>query len=58
MRRLRISGEAQRFEDVTHYLRQLEAAPGLQNVFLAAHELRDRGVTFTLTADWIRHDAR
>jgi Tfp pilus assembly protein PilN len=58
MRRLRITGEARRFEDVTQYLRQLEAAPGLQNVFLSAHELRDRGLTFTLTADWIRHDAR
>jgi hypothetical protein len=58
MRRLRITGEARRFEDVTQYLRQLEAAPGLQNVFLTAHELRDRGLTFTLTADWIRHDVR
>jgi hypothetical protein len=57
MRRLRISGEARRFEDLTQYLRRLEGTPAFRNVFLTAHELRDRGLlTFTLTADWVRSD--
>lgn len=56
MRRLRITGEARRFEDLTQYLRRLEATPALHNVFLTGHELRGQGVTFTLNADWIRSD--
>lgn len=56
MRRLRITGEARRFEDLTQYLRRLEGTPALHNVFLTGHELRDRGLTFTLTADWVRSD--
>ncbi|TFZ05374.1 hypothetical protein EZ313_01490 [Ramlibacter henchirensis] len=56
LRRLRIQGEARRFEDLTRYLGRLENAPSLQNVFLTGHEARDRGLTFTLTADWIRSD--
>lgn len=55
MRRLRISGEARNFEDLTQYLRRLEGTPALQNVFLTAHEQRDRGLTFTLTADWVQN---
>lgn len=56
LRRLRITGEARRFEDLTQYLRRLEGTPALHNVFLTGHELRDRGLTFTLTADWVRTD--
>lgn len=57
LRRLRITGEARRFEDVTQYLRRLEGARSLQNVFLTAHETRERGgVAFTLTTDWIRNE--
>lgn len=56
MRRLRITGEARRFEDLTQYLRRLEGTPALHNVFLTGHEQRDRGLTFTLTADWVRSD--
>nr|WP_255428251.1 PilN domain-containing protein [Ramlibacter cellulosilyticus] len=56
MRRLRITGEARRFEDLTQYLRRLEGTPALHNVFLTSHEQRDRGVAFTLTADWVRSD--
>jgi hypothetical protein len=56
LRRLRIQGEARRFEDLTRYLARLEKAPALQNVFLTGHEMRERGLTFTLTADWIRSD--
>ena len=56
MRRLKITGEAARYEDVTQYLRRLDATPTFQNVFLAGHELRERGLSFTLTADWARHE--
>jgi hypothetical protein len=52
--RLRITGEARRFEDITAYLRRLEGTLTFRNVFLASHEVRDRAVTFTLTADWVR----
>ena len=53
-RRLRITGEARRFEDITQYLRVLEGTQAFQNVFLTTHEVRDRAVAFTLTADWVR----
>lgn len=54
-RRLRISARARRFEDMTAYLRRLEATDAFDHVFLAAHETGERGaVTFTLTAAWSR----
>ncbi|MDB6002689.1 MAG: putative secretion system transrane protein 1 [Rhizobacter sp.] len=58
-RRIRISGEARRFQDMLGYLTRLEATPGLANVLLVSHEVRSangtRGTTvgFTLTADWV-----
>jgi Tfp pilus assembly protein PilN len=54
-RRLRITARARRFEDMTAYLRRLEATDAFDHAFLTAHEAGDRGaVTFTLTADWVR----
>jgi hypothetical protein len=53
--RLRISARARRFEDMTAYLRRLEATAAFDHVFLATHEAGDRGtVVFTLTAHWSR----
>jgi Tfp pilus assembly protein PilN len=56
-RALRIAGEARRFEDVLAYVGRLEQRPGLANVFLASHELRQGGaqrpVAFALVAQWV-----
>jgi hypothetical protein len=56
-RAVRITGEARRFEDVLAYVGRLEQRPGLANVFLASHELRQGGaqrpVAFALVAQWI-----
>jgi Tfp pilus assembly protein PilN len=56
-RAVRITGEARRFEDVLAYVGRLERRPGLANVFLASHELRQGGaqrpVTFALVAQWV-----
>ncbi len=55
-RRVRIGGEAGRFEHVLTYVARLEATSGFDNVFLVSHE--DRGasgtptIAFTLVADW------
>jgi Tfp pilus assembly protein PilN len=55
--RIRLAGEARRFDDLLAYVVRLEATPGFANVFLAGHELRgagpDRPVAFTLAADWV-----
>ena len=54
-RRLRITARARRFEDMTAYLRRLEATDAFAHAFLTAHEAGEQGtVTFTLTADWVR----
>ena len=54
-RRLRITARARRFEDMTAYLRRLEATDAFDHAFLTAHEAGEHGtVTFTLTADWVR----
>jgi Tfp pilus assembly protein PilN len=54
-RRLRISGRARSFKDMTAYLRRLDATDAFDHVFLTAHEAAEQGaVTFTLTADWVR----
>jgi len=50
--RVRISGEARRFEDISGYARQLEQSRSLANVVLLSHEARERRVAFTLQADW------
>ena len=56
-RALRITGEARRFEDVLAYVGRLEQRPGIANVFLASHELRQGGaqrpVAFALVAQWL-----
>lgn len=55
-RRVRLAGEARRYEDVLAYLAHLEATPGFANVFLVGHELRsgaERTVAFTIAADWV-----
>lgn len=56
-RALRITGEARRFEDVLAYVGRLEQRPGIANVFLASHELRQGGaqrpVAFALVAQWV-----
>jgi Tfp pilus assembly protein PilN len=54
-RRLRITARARRLEDMTAYLRRLEATDAFDHAFLTAHEAGERGaVTFTLTANWVR----
>lgn len=54
-RKVQLSGEARRFEDLLAYVARLEGTAGFANVFLTEHELRgaDRAVTFTVTADWV-----
>lgn len=56
-RKVQLSGEARRFEDLLAYVARLEATAGFANVFLTEHELRasggERAVTFTVTADWV-----
>jgi hypothetical protein len=55
-RRVRISGEAKRFEDLVDYMMQLEASPGFANVFLSEHAEPPPGATslsFSLSADWV-----
>ncbi len=55
-RKVQLSGEARRFDDLLAYISRLEGTAGFANVFLTEHELRgggERGVTFTLTADWV-----
>lgn len=55
-RRVRLVGEARRFEELLVYISQVEATAGFANAMLAKHELRPSGgetvVSFTLTADW------
>lgn len=52
-RRVRLSGEARRFEDVLAYMGRLEAAEGFANVFLSEHVEAGPGVSFSLGADWV-----
>jgi len=56
-RKVQLSGEARRFEDLLGYVARLEGTAGFANVFLTEHELRasggDRVVSFTVTADWV-----
>lgn len=58
-RKVQLSGEARRYEDLLAYVGRLESTPGFANVFLTEHEVRaggERGVTFTVTADWVRRE--
>lgn len=56
-RRLRLSGEARRLDDVLDYVKRLGSAPGLRNAHLVSHELvvdgPRRSVRFALVVDWI-----
>jgi Tfp pilus assembly protein PilN len=56
-RKVQLSGEARRFEDLLAYVARLEGTAGFGSVFLTEHELRasggERVVTFTVTADWV-----
>jgi Tfp pilus assembly protein PilN len=51
-KRLRLQGEARRFEDMLAYMTRLESGHALRHVLLVGHEMRDRAVVFTLSADW------
>lgn len=59
-RKVQLSGEARRFDDLLAYVARLEATPGFANVFLTEHEVRagagEQAVTFTVTADWVRRE--
>lgn len=56
-KRLRLSGEARRLDDVFDYVKRLGAAPGLRNAHLVAHEVvvdgPQRAVRFALIVDWV-----
>ena len=56
-RKVQLSGEARRFEDLLAYVGRLEGTAGFANVFLTEHEMPatggERAVTFTVTADWV-----
>jgi Tfp pilus assembly protein PilN len=58
-RKVQLSGEARRFEDLLAYMQRLESTPGFANVFLTEHEMRnanaDRAVSFTINTDWVGH---
>lgn len=52
-RRVRISGEARRFEDIPSYTQRLHDTHTFANVLLLAHDTLDnRRIAFTLQADW------
>lgn len=50
--RVRISGQARRFDDIADYAGRLQGTGILANVQLVAHETRDQRTQFTLQADW------
>ena len=52
-RRVRITGEAQRFEDIPRYAQSLQATRTFANVAILAHDTRDGRIGFTLQADWV-----
>jgi hypothetical protein len=52
-RRVRITGEARRFEDIPDYARRLQDTRTLTNVTILAHDTRESRITFTLQADWV-----
>ena len=58
-RKVQLSGEARRFEDLLAYMQRLEGTAGFANVLLSEHEMRnagaDRAVSFTINADWVGH---
>lgn len=50
--RVRITGQARRFDDIADYAGRLQGTGILANVQLVAHETRDQRTQFTLQADW------
>jgi Tfp pilus assembly protein PilN len=52
-RRVRITGEARRFEDIPRYAQSLQATRTFANVTILAHDTRDGRLGFTLQADWV-----
>lgn len=57
-RRLRLAGEARRYEDALSYVGQLAATPGFSNAVLVSHEATvdargRRAVQFAVTVDWV-----
>ncbi|MFL6693010.1 MAG: PilN domain-containing protein [Ramlibacter sp.] len=51
-RRVRITGQARRFEDIADYAGRLQASGIFGNVQLVAHDTREQRTQFTLQADW------
>lgn len=52
-RRVRISGEARRFQDIPMYTKKLLGTKAFANVLLLSHDTLDnRRIAFTLQADW------
>jgi hypothetical protein len=52
-RRVRISGEARRFQDIPAYTKKLLGTKAFANVLLLAHDTLDNSrIAFTLQADW------
>ena len=52
-RRVRISGEARRFQDIPMYTKKLLGTGTFANVLLLSHDTLDnRRIAFTLQADW------
>lgn len=52
-RRVRITGEARRFEDIPLYARRLQETRTFANVAILAHDTHDNRIAFTLQADWV-----
>ena len=51
--RVRISGEARRFQDIPTYTKKLLGTKAFANVLLLSHDTLDnRRIAFTLQADW------
>jgi hypothetical protein len=52
-RRVRITGEARRFEDIPVYAQRLQQTRTFANVLILAHDTHDNRIAFTLQADWV-----
>jgi len=52
-RRVRITGEARRFEDIPVYAKRLQDTRVFSNVLLLAHDMHDNRIGFVLQADWV-----
>ena len=52
-RRVRITGEARRFEEIPVYAHRLQETRTFANVLILAHDTHDNRIAFTLQADWV-----